>query len=66
MSESVTEQPTIRGSTLKTIGGLLLLVTLAVSAWAFLEGDWVTGIIVRLYLPVAGLLFMIGRKANFV
>ncbi|MFW6384109.1 MAG: hypothetical protein ACOCZC_01780 [Halodesulfurarchaeum sp.] len=66
MSESVTEQPTIRGSTLKTIGGLLLLITLAVSAGALLSGDWVTAIVVTLYVPVAGLLFMIGRKANFV
>ncbi|MDR5655903.1 hypothetical protein RH831_01725 [Halodesulfurarchaeum sp. HSR-GB] len=66
MTASVTEKPTISGSSLLTIGGLLLLLTLAISAWAFLSGDWVAGIALTLYLPVAGLLVMIGRKGDRV
>ncbi|MGM0371682.1 MAG: hypothetical protein ACQEQJ_04160 [Halobacteriota archaeon] len=66
MTASVSEQPTIPGSSLMTIGGFLLLLTLAVSAWAFLSGDWVAGIALTLYLPVAGLLVMIGRKGDRV
>ncbi|MFB6109630.1 MAG: hypothetical protein ABEJ60_01995 [Halodesulfurarchaeum sp.] len=66
MSESVSEQPTIPGSGLMTIGGLLLVLTFAVSAWSFLGGDWLTGILVLLYLPAAGLLLMIGRSESRV
>lgn len=65
MSESVTDG-TIRGTTMQTIGGVVLALTLLLSAFFFTDGDFVTGGILLLYVPVAVLLFAIGRKADLV
>ncbi|MFW5965708.1 MAG: hypothetical protein ACOCP3_03075 [Halodesulfurarchaeum sp.] len=66
MSETANQWPTIRGSTLRALGVGLLGITLVVSAWAFVSGDWVTGLAVLLYLPIAALLFAIGRGKTLV
>ena len=51
-----TASGTIYGRNLQVIGGLLLALTLAVSVLAFVDGDFVTGGAVLLYVPVAALL----------
>ncbi len=61
-----TADGTIYGRNLQVIGGLLLALTLAVSVLAFVDGDFVTGGAVLLYVPVAALLFAIGRSADLV
>ena len=66
MNGSVTDAATIRGTTLQTIGGGLLAISVLLSAYFFIEGDFVTGGMLLLYLPVAALLLAIGRKADLV
>ncbi len=66
MSESMAENGTIPGSSVQTIGGALMAFALAVSLWAFVGGDYITGGAVLLYIPVGILLFSIGRDADLV
>ena len=66
MGETGTDEGTIAGTTLQTIGGVVLALTVAVSLWLFSSGDPVTGGVLLIYLPVALLLFGIGREADLV
>ncbi len=66
MSTSVTDSGTLPGSAITTIGGALLVLTAAISLFAFLGGDFMTGGAVLLYVPVAALLVAIGRKRDLV
>jgi hypothetical protein len=66
MSDSVTESATLSGPTVQTIGGAVLVLTVAVSVAALSSGDFVSGGAVLLYLPVGILLLLIGRKADLV
>ena len=61
-----TASGTISGRGLQVIGGLVVALTLAVSARSVVGGDLVTSGAVLLYVPVAALLVAIGRRAALV
>ncbi|MDZ7850185.1 MAG: hypothetical protein U5K70_05025 [Halodesulfurarchaeum sp.] len=66
MSESATGTGTLPGSSVQTIGGVLLALGFVVSLLAFASGDFITGGMVLLYIPVGYLLFSIGRGRDLV
>jgi len=66
MGTAETDAGTIRGTALQTIGGAVFAVTLAISLYLFISGDPVTGGVLLIYLPVALLLFGIGRGSDLV
>lgn len=66
MSETAIENGTIPGSSVQLVGGGLVALSLAVSIWAFVGGDSITGGAVLLYVIVGFLLFTIGRSAELV
>lgn len=62
MSETVSSERPGSGTSLKTLGGLTLLIALAVAGWSIWHGDFVTAGAVMLYVPVGYLLYSIGRR----
>lgn len=60
MSETVRPDRPASGTSLRTLGGLALVVALSVAAWSLYHGDYITAVAVLLYVPVGVLLYQIG------
>ena len=61
MSETVRPDSPASGTSLRTLGGLALVVALAVAGWSIVHGDLITAAAVSLYVPVGILLYQIGE-----
>ena len=64
MSQSVHSGRPVPGTSLRTLGGIALAVSVVVALWRALQGDYVTAVAVLLYVPAGLLLYRIGRDAE--